>query len=140
MTRREASERRTEAEVRTGRRYNRQFGAAMVLYVLLLVLSQVLDAERGTPLAVALAVLPILPLLWIVVALLGHLRRIDEMQRQLLVKSLAAGFGGAMLVAVTVGMLRIGGLDVPMPEWIVFSGGMSAWGIAAIVLTLRVDR
>jgi len=112
----------------------------MVLYVLLLALDQAVGAERGTPLAIAVSVLPVLPLLWIVVALLGHLRRVDEMQRQLLVKSLATGFGVAMLVAVTVGMLRIGGLDVPMPEWIVFSGGMLAWGVAAVTLTIRADR
>lgn len=131
---------RTASETRVGRRYMWQVGAAMLLYLGLVLLDQVLWPERGTSLAVLCAVLPLAPMVWVAFALVGHLRSVDEMQRQLIINSLAIGFGASIFVALALGMVRMGGVSVPMPEWVIFVAGMSAWGVTATVLSLRANR
>jgi hypothetical protein len=73
------------------------------------------------------AVLPVLPALWIVRALLRHVRRIDDYQRLLLVQGLAGGFAVAMIASVTLAFLEIAGLGLSGTGWIIYGAGMLGW-------------
>lgn len=132
---------RTRAERRAGWRYTWEFAVGVVLYLLLfLVLPPIVSAEPGSALALVIALLPLLPALWIAVAVARHVRRVDEFQRGLVLRSCAVGFSVAMLLAVAVALVGGAGIDTRHSEWIVFLGGMSAWGITLAISSMRADR
>jgi len=119
------------------RRYLVEFGIGMLGYLVTLTATLVwghLDGSNPGRFAWALLpVLPVLPVIWLVVALLRHIRRIDDYQRFLLLQGLGVGFGAAMIASVTLGFLSIAGLAVPMMGWIVFSVGMLGWIVTSSI-------
>ncbi len=76
------------------------------------------------------ALLPVIPAVWIVRAVVRHLTRSDDYQRLLLLQGLAVGFAVAMIAALTVGFLGVAGLALPAAGWIIYGAGMAGWGIA----------
>jgi hypothetical protein len=82
--------------------------------------------------------LPVLPLLWVVRAVVRHLRRIDEYGRLLLLRGFAGGFAVAMLAALSVGFLELAGLVLPHggAGWAIFIAGMVGWGASTGVASL----
>ncbi|GAB2815041.1 hypothetical protein GCM10027022_01310 [Alpinimonas psychrophila] len=120
------------------RSYLREFWSGMIAYFV--ILAAVLlwgQLDGDSPWRFVWALLPVLPALWLVVALLRHIRRIDDYQRQLLLQGLAAGFALAMLASVTFGFLAIAGLEVPGMAWIIYSIGMLGWLVASQVVKYR---
>ena len=57
-------------------------------------------------------VLPVLPTLWIIRAVVRHLRPVDDYQRLLLLQGLSVGFALAMVASLVVGFLGIDGTGV----------------------------
>lgn len=114
--------------------YLRDFVPGIVGYaiVLAVVLPLVGDRVEG-PGEWALLMLPIVPALWVLRAVLLHLRRIDEYQRLLQLEALAAGFGVAMIASLTLGFVGVGGVATRAAGWIVYGAGMAAWGLVAAV-------
>jgi hypothetical protein len=90
------------------------------------------------------AVLPLIPMLWVVRAVVRHLRRVDEYQRLLLLQGLGVGFVIAMIASVTVGFLGVAGLVLPAPlatgGWIVFAVGMLGWAVAGGILAQKAQK
>ena len=80
----------------------------------------------------ALLMLPVVPALWGVRAVVRHLRRVDEYQRLLQLEAMAAGFGVAMITAVTVGFVGVGGGATRAAGWIVYGAGMTTWALVAL--------
>lgn len=116
------------------RAYHLDFWPGIVGYVVVLGAVTVLgDLDGTSPWRFLWALLPVLPALWVIRAVVRHVRRIDDYQRGLLLRGLAAGFAAAMIASVTVGFLDVAGLDVPLAGWIVYGVGMVAWGVAAAV-------
>ncbi|MCW4458810.1 hypothetical protein [Microbacterium sp. MPKO10] len=85
------------------------------------------DLESGKPWNFILAVSPIVPILWMIVAVVRHVRRIDEFQQILILQSFALGFGVAMLTALAIALIGMTGIVVIGTEWYVFILGMTAW-------------
>jgi hypothetical protein len=83
------------------------------------------------------ALLPVIPALWIVRAVVRRIGRIDDYQRLLSLRGLAVGFAIAMLASLTVGFLGIAGLELPAGEWIIYSAGMLGWVVTGMVTTTR---
>lgn len=77
------------------------------------------------------AVLPVIPALWTVRAVLRHVHRIDDYQRLLLLQGLGVGFAVAMIAALTLGFLGIAGLAMQGAGWVVYGAGMLGWIIAS---------
>lgn len=131
----------TAYEKQASRRYMWEFGAGMALFlVLFLLLPQWWATEPGSWPHLVRTLAPILPLLWAAVALWRHLRRVDEMQRAVLVRSFAFGFAVTMLITLVIALLRGGGVDVPGSEWIIFIAGMTSWSIAIPLNTMKSER
>jgi len=121
-----------------GRQVNRralvEFGIGMVGYLIALSATLVWGhLESSSPWRIAWALLPMIPMLWVLIALLRHIRRIDDYQRFLLLQGLGVGFGAAMIASVTLGFLSIAGLAVPMMGWIIFSVGMLGWIVTSSI-------
>ena len=125
---------KTEHERQIGRAYYRDFAPAIVGYtVATFAIAFLVDFETAGWWKYIAAMVPVVPALWAVRAIGRHLSRIDEMHQMNLLVALAAGFGVAMVAALTIGFLSIAGLDVnPWGPWLIFGIGMTAWTLTAI--------
>lgn len=103
-------------------------GYAVVLAVVLSLVGDDVDSAGEW----TLLMLPVVPALWGVRAVVRHLRRIDEYQRLLQLEAMAAGFGVAMITAVTVGFIGVGGGVTRAAGWIVYGAGMATWALVAL--------
>ena len=80
------------------------------------------------------AVLPILPLVWMVIAVVRRVRQMDEYQRRLFFPGLAVGFTVSMVGAVTLGTLSSAGVGVPNTGWVVAILGVVSWETTNLVV------
>jgi hypothetical protein len=118
--------------------YQREFWPAMIGYVVVLVPVMVWGGLDGdSPWRFVWAVLPVIPMLWVVIAVLRHIRRIDDYQRFLLLQGLGVGFAVAMISSVTMGFLAIAGLSIPGAGWIIYGVGMLAWLVTSSIARRR---
>ena len=116
--------------------YLRDFVPGIVAYVVVLLAVVTwgdLGGESGWRFAWAL--LPVLPALWVVRAVVRHLRRVDEYGRLVLLKGLAGGFVVAMVSAMIVGFLELAGLRLAHggAGWLIYGAGMAGWLVASAV-------
>lgn len=112
--------------------YRRDFVPGIVGYAI--ALAVVLPAVGDTvdsPAEWAAVMVPVLPALWMVRAVIRQLRRADEYQRLLQLEAMAVGFGVAMVVSLTIGFVGVGGVATRAAGWIVYGAGMAAWGVVA---------
>lgn len=113
------------------RAYHRDFWPSIIGYVVVLTAVLIwggLDGE--SPWRFLWALLPVVPALWMVRAVLRHVRRIDDYQQLLLLQGLAVGFAIAMIASLTVGFLGIAGLPMQGTGWVIYSAGMLGWLVA----------
>ncbi len=85
------------------------------------------DLNGTSPWRFVWAVLPLLPVVWIVIFIVLRVRQLDEYQVKLFFPGLAVGFTVAMVSAITVGTLSSAGFAVPNAGWIVAIIGIVAW-------------
>ena len=83
----------------------------------------------------ALVMLPVVPALWGVRAIVRQLSRADEYQRMVQLESMATGFGVAMVASITLGFVGAAGTATVAGGWIVYSLGMFAWGLTVKLRT-----
>ncbi len=116
------------------RAYLRDFLPGVVGYAVVLV--PVLtwgQLDGSNPLRFVWALLPVIPALWMVRAVLRHVDRVDDYQRLLLLKGLGVGFAVAMVASVTVGFLGAAGLVMSDAGWVIYAAGMLGWVGASLV-------
>ena len=78
-----------------------------------------------------------LPALWVLRAVVRHLGRIDDYQRQLVLRGLSVGFGTGMIASLTAGFAMIAGLTwIGMP-WVIYGAGMTGWVIGQSIARRR---
>jgi hypothetical protein len=124
----------TNVEQRQRAAYLRDMTPAIAGYAVILAVGlSLVGDEVDNPGEWALLILPIVPALWGVRAVVRHLRRIDEYQRILQLEAMAAGFGVAMVSAITVGFIGVGGAATRAAGWIVYGSGMATWALVALV-------
>jgi hypothetical protein len=102
----------------------------------LVVASLDLDVDEH-PWHVAVALLPVIPAIWLIWVQWRVIRRADEFQRIAHLEALGIGFAVAMLAALTGGLLDAADVG-SSSQWlqITFIGGILAW-IAAMAVRLR---
>ncbi|MDQ0754263.1 hypothetical protein [Arthrobacter sp. B3I4] len=129
---------RSEGDRARSRAYQLEFWPAMMAYAV--VLTGVLlwgDLDGGSPWRFLWAVLPVIPTLWIVRAVLRHARRSDDYQRLLMLQALAGGFAVAMIASVTMAFLEIAGLQLTGTGWLIYAAGMLGWILTGAVAGRR---
>lgn len=100
-----------------GRRYLIEFGGAMFAYaVVLLVTVTLLNVtDPGSGWRVPLALAPMVPLVFVLLAFVRYLGRMDELQRRVQFEALAFAFGGTALLTFGYGFLQLVGF--PQASW-----------------------
>jgi hypothetical protein len=129
---------RSAGEHAVARAYHLDFWPGIGAYAV--VLTAVLlwgDLDGSSPWRFVWAVLPVIPSLWIVRAVLRHAKRVDDYQRFLLLQSLGGGFAVAMVASVTVAFLEIAGLRFVGIGWTIYGAGMLGWIITSTVVARR---
>lgn len=125
-----------------GRRYLRALWPALVLYSLTLVASiwWIRQGIESLPLRGLVAVLPVLPIAWMMHAALRYLREIDELQRRIETEAIGAASLLVALVYFAGGMLEkaeVIGMDAGIAMIWVFPMLCGIYGIAKMILTRR---
>ncbi|MGA5304807.1 hypothetical protein ACPCHT_33200 [Nucisporomicrobium flavum] len=114
--------------------YFRDLAPAMAAYVVAIVAVVMWGHLDGdSPWRFAWALLPVLPVLGVVRAVVRGLRRSDEYAQLVQLRGLAVGFAVAMIAYVVLGMLMVAGLSTPAAPWMAFGAGMVAWAAATAV-------
>jgi hypothetical protein len=122
------------------RAYLVDFVPAMAAYcVVLPLVLHFGDLDGTNPWRYGWSLLPLIPALGVVRAAWRHLARLDEYQRDLVLRSFAIGFLVMIVVTLTSGFLAMAGLHPDGLPWILYGAGMLGWGGASIVLSRRAN-
>ena len=120
-------------------RYLVEFSVAMAAYVVVIWLSRWLLRgpleHAGDGWQIAVAVLPVVPVLFLLVAVVRLLRGTDELYRRICIDSLAIAGGATALIAVTYGLIE-GPLPHPSAWW-TYVTFMTAWAVATVIVRRR---
>jgi hypothetical protein len=138
MTRNLDTRVRSAGDRRRTRAYLREFVPGIVAYMVVLFAALRWGGFDGdSPWRFLWAALPVLPMIWIAVAVLRHLRRIDEYQRRQLLSGFAVGFAVAMLASISLGILESARLRLEGSPFFVYIAGMLGWAVSSAVLSRR---
>ena len=99
------------------RRYTLNVLGSMVVYAIVLVVSlSLLKHGVPSPWKYVIALLPVLPALWVPFSAVRFFRDLDELQKQIQLEALAFGFIFTGVLTLTYGFLQNAGL--PETSWI----------------------
>ena len=117
-----------------------EFGGAMLAYAVILVVSITLlnNTDPGSGWRVPLALLPMIPMVFALLAFVRAFGRMDELQRRVQLEALAFGFGGTALLTFGYGFLQLVGF--PQVSWFLVWPIMAALWIVGLALANRRYR
>lgn len=120
----------TPTELRRRRFFRIQMRVAAALFLLAnLALYEWGDPNGSSSWRLLWAVVPLIPVSWIVIAIVFRVRQLDEYQIKLFFPGLAVGFTVSMVTAVAEATLGSAGLDMRNGGWAVLIAGMVAWEV-----------
>jgi len=121
---------------RARQRYYWEFGFSIAGYVALIFLSRSIWSQTAPSWRIPVALLPILPMIFVFAAVVRYVVRMDELERQVLVQSLALAGGATALLSVTYGLLE--GAPLPHPSaWWTYSVFMTGWLVSYFFVRRR---
>ena len=118
--------------------YLKEFGTAMTAYVIMVIVSTTLIniSPSSAWWRIPLALTPVIPAIFAMIAYMRFVGRIDELQRRIQFEGLAFGFGGAGILTFSYGFLE--NVGFPHISWIfVFPLMIALWGIGVAVASWR---
>ena len=121
-----------------GRIYRKEFLLAMAAYVVVLIVSIILInlSPSSAWWRIPLAITPVIPAIFGVIAFIRFLGRIDELQRRIQLEALAFGFGGAGVLTFSYGFLE--NIGFPHLSWLfVWPLMIALWGIGGAIASRR---
>jgi hypothetical protein len=119
-----------------GRRYAVEFGVSIVAYVIVIFLSRLLWHAASGGWQVAIALVPLVPIAFVVAAMARYLGGTDELQRRKIVDSLALAGVATALLALSYGLMEGEGLPRPSAWW-TYATFMVSWIGAAFFVSRR---
>lgn len=109
----------------------------MITYVVVLVLSiTLLKRYPDSPWRILLALAPMIPASFILVAFVRYLGRMDEFQRRIQLDAIGASFGGIAIITFAYGFLE----NVGFPRlsfFVVWPLMATLWGLGALIASRR---
>jgi len=116
--------------------YTREFGLSMAAYVIVLWVSIGFLDRIDQPLKTVIALVPLIPATFALVAYLRFLTRMDELGRRIQLEALAFGFGTAGMLTFAYGFLENAGFPQLSYIW-VFPVMIALWGIVGAIALRR---
>lgn len=118
------------------RAYTRELGVAMAAYVIVVIVSIRLLGGLDQPAKALVALTPLVPATFALVAYLRFLTRMDELGRRIQLEALAFAFGAAGMLTFAYGFLENAGFPTLSYVW-VFPLMIFLWGIGGAIATNR---
>jgi hypothetical protein len=116
--------------------YTREFGLSMAAYVVSLPISLALLDAVDQPLKTIVALIPLIPAGFALVAYLRFLGRMDELGRRIQLEALGFAFGAAGMLTLAYGFLENAGFPKLSYIW-VFPTMIALWGIGGAIASYR---
>jgi hypothetical protein len=122
---------------KANRTYVIEFGVAMVAYVVVLLTSVwLLNRDPLSPWRLAIALAPVIPAIFALVAFVRFLGRMDELQRRIQFDAIALSFGATAILTFAYGFLE--GVGFPHLSWIwILPLMVMLWGLGAAIASMR---
>lgn len=119
------------------RRYTKEFGFAMLFYVVIVPLVITTLARLGdSPLRFAVAILPVIPVAYGLRAFMRALAGLDELQVRIQLSAIAFAAGMTALLTFAYGWLEIAGMP-PLPLIWVLPLIVALWGLGLALANRR---
>ncbi|HVU37428.1 MAG TPA: hypothetical protein VHC95_03780 [Opitutales bacterium] len=112
-------------------RYFWEFGVSICAYVVVIALSRNYYNDVPIQCKALLALLPVIPVGFVFAAIVRFILSTDELQRRIIVNSLALAGGATALLAITYGLLE-GDILPPPSAWWTYVTFMASWLIAGL--------
>lgn len=128
-----------KTQQQVNRRYRFDLFVSLAAYGVLLVAVNLIADRIGTsnrPLLVLLAVTPMIPVAFVVAAVVRYLSNCDELERQIQLTSLAITVGATAFITFTYGFLEGAGFP-RLSMFAVWPVMAAAWLASSIALRLR---
>jgi len=100
------------------RSYTREFSLAMAAYVVVVLVSIKLVGAVDQPLKTLVALTPLVPATFALIAYMRFLSRMDELGRRIQLEALAFGFGTAGMITFAYGFLENAGFPQLSYIWV----------------------
>jgi hypothetical protein len=122
---------------KASRAYIIEFGIAMLAYVFVLLCSVwLLNQNLPSPWRLAIALAPVIPAIFALVAFVRFLGRMDELQRRIQFDAIALSFGATAILTFAYGFLE--GVGFPRLSWIwILPLMVMLWGLGAAIASMR---
>ncbi|MEQ8406270.1 MAG: hypothetical protein RKE49_14335 [Oceanicaulis sp.] len=124
---------------KAAKRYTRRMAIFAVVYAAAIFGVNLIDdaLALSAPARVGLALIPVLPALYMVFAVISFVRDMDEVQARIIMESVLAGAAIVSLASFTYGMVR-GAVELPAIEAYWYLPALAACsGLAQIVIVRR---
>lgn len=124
-------------EKRTARQYLKEFGASMLAYVIVLPVSlNVIQTHPEASWRFAVALAPVIPLVFALLAFIRFFRNIDELQQRIQLEALACAVGVTIIVTISYGFLENVGFQHIGVIWVT-PLLIAFWGIGTAIASRR---
>lgn len=117
--------------------YARDFVVSMIAYVILIILSRlVLDNLGTSPWWYLIALLPVIPVIFLVLAFLRYLSGIDELQQRIQLQAIGFAAGTTALLTFAYGFLELMGFP-RFSTFLTFPLMVMLWGLGLSYVTRK---
>jgi hypothetical protein len=122
---------------KAARAYLIEFGSAMLAYTVVLIIAiTLLNANPHAAWRIPVALAPVVPTGFALVAFVRYLGRMDEMQRRIQLDAIGLSFGATAILTFGYGFLELVGF--PHIGWIwILPGMIFLWGIGGAIAAAR---
>lgn len=122
---------------RAGKAYVLQFGGSMLAYVVVLLISiSIINQNPTAPWRFALALAPVIPAFFALLAFVRYLGRMDELQRRIQFEAFGLSFGATGILTFAYGFLENVGFPQINLIW-VLPLMIALWGIGVAIASRR---
>ena len=119
------------------KRYARDLTVTMIAYVIVIIVSRlVLNNIEDSPWRFAIALLPVIPVIFLILAFLRYLAGIDELQQKIQLQAIGFAAGTTGLLTFAYGFLELAGFP-QFSTFFIFPMMIMLWGLGLFYFTRR---
>jgi hypothetical protein len=119
------------------KRYAREFTVTMIAYVVVIIVARLTLNNLGdSPWRFAIALLPIIPVIFLVIAFIRYLTGIDELQQRIQLQAIGFAAGTTGLLTFAYGFLELVGFP-KFSTFFIFPMMVMLWGIGLSYFSRR---
>lgn len=119
------------------RRYARDFTVTMIAYVIVVIISRLtLNNMEDSPWRFAIALLPIVPVIFLMAAFMRYLTAIDELQQKIQLQAIGFAAGTTGLLTFAYGFLELVGFP-QFSTFLIFPLMIILWGLGLSYFSRR---